>query len=249
MAHTIVRDDLGKRKICSRFALHKLTDEQKIKCMETSGDFISMCDQDPLLLENILTGDETWCYQFDPESKRQSMVLCSLTSPWPKGVICKNPRSKHCWLPSSTTKISSIRNLFLQVKPSILHFTMQFWTDCYSVSGGFGQSYTRLENRCYSTIIPLHTVRSMCANSWCRRWYLRLITLLAPLIWLMRTSSCFPAWRQPSKVHVSRTWMPSKIVWQLFCDWFHRRPLLIVSRSCTNVVKRIIAADDYFEGQ
>ena len=83
-ARTIVRDDLGKRKICSQFVPHKLTDEQKAKRMETSGDFISMFDQDPLLLENIVTGDEIWCYQFDPESKRQSMAWCSPTSPRPK---------------------------------------------------------------------------------------------------------------------------------------------------------------------
>ncbi|KAJ4438306.1 hypothetical protein ANN_14245 [Periplaneta americana] len=81
---TIVRDDLGKRKICSRLVPHKLTDEQKAKRMETSGDFISMCDQDPLLLKTIVTGHETWYYQFDPESKRQSMSWCSPTSPRPK---------------------------------------------------------------------------------------------------------------------------------------------------------------------
>ncbi|KAJ4445043.1 hypothetical protein ANN_06842 [Periplaneta americana] len=82
--HTIVRDDLGKRKICSRFVPHKLTDEQKAKRMETSRDFISMCDEDPLPLKTIVTGDETWCYQFDPESKRQWMSWCSPTSPQPK---------------------------------------------------------------------------------------------------------------------------------------------------------------------
>ena len=38
-----------------------------------------MCGQDPLLLETFVTGDETWCYQFDPESKRQSMGWCSPT--------------------------------------------------------------------------------------------------------------------------------------------------------------------------
>ena len=54
-------DDLGKRKICSRFMPHKLTDEQKAKRRETSRDFFSMCDQDPLLLENIAMRDETWC--------------------------------------------------------------------------------------------------------------------------------------------------------------------------------------------
>ena len=40
-------------------------------------------DQDPLLLENIVTGDETSCYQFDPESKQQSTSWCSQTSPRP----------------------------------------------------------------------------------------------------------------------------------------------------------------------
>ena len=59
MAHTIVHDDLGKLQICSQFVPHKFKDEQKAQ-MKTSGDFISMCDQDPLLLENIAMGDETW---------------------------------------------------------------------------------------------------------------------------------------------------------------------------------------------
>ena len=48
--YTIVREDLGKRKICSRFVPHKMTDEQKAKRMETTGDFITICDQDPSFL-------------------------------------------------------------------------------------------------------------------------------------------------------------------------------------------------------
>ena len=59
-AHTIIRDYLGKWKFCSRFVPHKLTDEREAKRMETSGDFIFMCDQDPLLLENVVAGEETW---------------------------------------------------------------------------------------------------------------------------------------------------------------------------------------------
>ena len=39
MIHTIIHDDLCKQNICSRFVPHKLTDEQKEKQMETSGDF------------------------------------------------------------------------------------------------------------------------------------------------------------------------------------------------------------------
>jgi len=82
--HIIVREDLGKRKICSQFVPDKPTDEQKAKQMETSGDFITMCDHDPSFLQTIVTGDETWCHQFDPESKRQLMEWRSPSSPRPK---------------------------------------------------------------------------------------------------------------------------------------------------------------------
>ena len=57
-----------------------------------------------------------------------------------------------------------------------------------------------------------------------------------------------PAWRRSSKVHVLRAWMPSKIVWQPFCDRFHRRPLLIVSGSLFNYLMFSISLElmEYF---
>ena len=87
-------DDLGEREICSRFVQHKVTDEQKVKRGETSGYLNSMCDQDPLLLENIVTGDETWSYKFNPESKRQSMAWCSPTSHPPKKSRLQKSKAK-----------------------------------------------------------------------------------------------------------------------------------------------------------
>ena len=65
MTLRLISEELGISKHTAhttvRFVLHKLTDEQKEKRMETFGDFISIF-QDPLLLEHIVTGDETWCY-------------------------------------------------------------------------------------------------------------------------------------------------------------------------------------------
>ena len=80
---TIVHEDLGMRKICSHFVPHLLTEQQKEKRMESANDFIDMCHQDSSFLTTIVTGDETWCYQFDPETKRQSMAWCSPSSPRP----------------------------------------------------------------------------------------------------------------------------------------------------------------------
>ena len=64
--------------------------------MKTSGDFISMCDQDPLLLENIVMGDET-CVTNSIQNQNGNrwhgvhQLPCNQ-----KRVVCKNPRSKHC---------------------------------------------------------------------------------------------------------------------------------------------------------
>ena len=131
---TFVRDDLAKRKMCSRFVPHNLTDEQKAKRMETTGDFISMCDQDPLLLENIVTGDETWCYQFHSESKRQSMAWFSPTSPRPKKESSAKSKVKTLLIAFFDNKGIIHKEFVLAGQTSIPHFTSKFLTDCYSVT-------------------------------------------------------------------------------------------------------------------
>ncbi|GBO29466.1 Mariner Mos1 transposase [Araneus ventricosus] len=77
----IIHDHFQKRKTYARSVPHKLSDEQKQHRMETSGDFIDVCDRNPQFLETIVTGDESRCYQYDPETKRQSMEWCSSSSP------------------------------------------------------------------------------------------------------------------------------------------------------------------------
>ena len=126
-AHIIVRDYLGKRKICSRFVPHKLTDEQKAKRMETSGDFISLCDHDPLLWKTSsreMTPDAT------SSQRNQNGNRC-------RGVHRPSPRPKKNRLQKSKVKTLLIaffdnkgiihkKNLFLPVKPLTPHFTRQF---------------------------------------------------------------------------------------------------------------------------
>ena len=152
--------------ICSRFVSHKLTDEQKAKRMETCGDFISMCDQHPLLLENIVTWDEMWCYQFDPESKRQSMMWCSPISPWPK----KSRLQK--------SKVQTLLNAFFDNK-SIIH--KEFVPSVQTINAAFYQAVlnlllqhirrVRIElHRTGKWIMPLRTVRYVFADCWLRRW-------------------------------------------------------------------------------
>jgi len=57
--------------------------------------------QDPLLMgqdercgENIITGDETWCFVYDPANKRQSAEWVGQNSPKPKKLRFQKSRVK-----------------------------------------------------------------------------------------------------------------------------------------------------------
>jgi hypothetical protein len=65
----ILKDYLGKRVLCARFAPHCLTPEQREHRVTSCQDIIAMAYTDKFL-NKIMTGDETWCFAFDLETKR-----------------------------------------------------------------------------------------------------------------------------------------------------------------------------------
>ena len=71
----ILRERLGLRKICSCWVPHLLTDEQKQSRVRLASQVIEKYDKcDPRCLEEIVTGDETWIYHFQPDSKAKNKV-------------------------------------------------------------------------------------------------------------------------------------------------------------------------------
>jgi hypothetical protein len=70
--HKILVEVLGKRKICARFVRHFLADEQKSLRLQACREFSRSVDVDRSLLHSVVTSDETWCFQYDPQTKRQS---------------------------------------------------------------------------------------------------------------------------------------------------------------------------------
>jgi histone-lysine N-methyltransferase SETMAR len=67
----ILKEDLGKRKLCARFIPRSLTPAQREGRVTSFQDIIAMADTDNFL-NKIITGDETWCFTYDSETKRQS---------------------------------------------------------------------------------------------------------------------------------------------------------------------------------
>ena len=74
----ILRDRLGLSKICTRWVPHLLTDEQKQSRVTLALQVIEKYDKcDPCCLQKIVTGDETWIYHFQPDSKAKNKVWVS----------------------------------------------------------------------------------------------------------------------------------------------------------------------------
>ena len=74
----ILRERLGLHKICASWVPHLLTDEQKQNQVRLALQVIEKYDKcDPRRLEEIVTGDETWIYHFQPDSKAKNKVWVS----------------------------------------------------------------------------------------------------------------------------------------------------------------------------
>jgi len=80
----IIREDLGKRKLCARFVPHALTTEQRQRRVSHTEDLLQMVNNTPNFFKKIITGDESWCFAYDPETKRQSAQWVGKNSPRPK---------------------------------------------------------------------------------------------------------------------------------------------------------------------
>ncbi|UYV76155.1 hypothetical protein LAZ67_13002887 [Cordylochernes scorpioides] len=69
---TIVTEDLKLKKTPAKFIPRFLTNEQKLCRLATCEDIMEMTRTDPEWKDKIITGDETWVYGYDPETKPQS---------------------------------------------------------------------------------------------------------------------------------------------------------------------------------
>ncbi|UYV61091.1 hypothetical protein LAZ67_1003367 [Cordylochernes scorpioides] len=67
----IVTKDLKLKKTPAKFIPIFLTNEQKLCRLATCENMLEITRTDPEWKDKIITGDETWVYDYDPETKRQ----------------------------------------------------------------------------------------------------------------------------------------------------------------------------------
>ena len=69
---SILTKDLTMRRVPAKFIPKLLSDEQKQHRLQVAQEMINRSENDPDLLNRVITGDESWVYGYDPETKAQS---------------------------------------------------------------------------------------------------------------------------------------------------------------------------------
>lgn len=81
---SILTDNLQMRRVSAKFVPRILTEEQKENRVSVCTELKHRFDTNPDFMTKIITGDETWVYGYDPETKVQSSQWQTSDSPRPK---------------------------------------------------------------------------------------------------------------------------------------------------------------------
>ena len=71
-------------RVCAKFIPELLSAEQKNFRLEIAQDNLGMVNNDDTVLKKVITGDESWVYGYDPETKQQSSQWKRPDEPRPK---------------------------------------------------------------------------------------------------------------------------------------------------------------------
>jgi len=72
------------RRVSAKFVPRLLTDDQKENRFKISKELLASANGNENFLKKIITGDETWVYGYDVETKMQSSQWMGEGSPRPK---------------------------------------------------------------------------------------------------------------------------------------------------------------------
>ena len=82
--HAIFTDVLGMRRVAAKIVPKLLNFDQKQRRMDTAQQLLNDVNDDPELLERVISGDESWVYGYDIETKAQSSQCKRPEEPRPK---------------------------------------------------------------------------------------------------------------------------------------------------------------------
>ena len=129
MVHQILTEELAMKKLCAKFVPKNLTIEQKDNRKDVCFQLLERIQRDRNFLKNVITGHETWIFEYDPETKRQSKEWHTPASPRPKKARRSKSKIKSMLICFLTVKGLSIQNLCFKDTLLISFITVKFLKD------------------------------------------------------------------------------------------------------------------------
>lgn len=80
----ILTENLQMRRVAAKFVPRLLTEQQKEHRVQVCQELLEMANDNENFLKQVITGDETWVYGYDVETKVQSSQWKTKSSPTPK---------------------------------------------------------------------------------------------------------------------------------------------------------------------
>jgi len=83
-ARLILIEELEMRKICAKMVSRNLTEQQQDARLNICADLLEQVAAGSELMDRVISGDESWFFQYDPETKFKSLEWHSKGLPRPK---------------------------------------------------------------------------------------------------------------------------------------------------------------------
>ena len=90
----ILLNDVGCRRVAAQLVLKDLTFMQKRDRVKVANDMIWEPESDLTFIKRISSGDETFVYEYDTQSRHQKIEWPSLDEPRPKKLRCFPSKTK-----------------------------------------------------------------------------------------------------------------------------------------------------------
>ena len=116
----ILADELNTRRIAAKFVPRLLNNDQPDYWVQACTELQKAVRNDPNFLSRVITGDDSWLYNYDPETKQQSSQWNTPSFPRPKNARQVRSNIKSMLIFFLTFEELSIRSLFHLVRNFLL---------------------------------------------------------------------------------------------------------------------------------
>ena len=222
------------RKICAKFVLRVLRDDQKERRCHDSKEMVELINSDPAVLDALVTCNESWIYCYDPETKRQSSQWKHADSPRPKKARQSKPTHKLLMIPF----FDSIGMIYMHWVPTGQTVNKEYYVEVLRESGrysvGRGQHSSNGVSGISTRTMHQSTTPSLSHTIW-PRWASRqfltlpIVQSLLPVTFRYSLSS-----RKNLEAVVMRQLRRWKRLWRRSLTRSHKRTSMGPSRSCWN---------------